>query len=91
MGHSINVLVLGEVNAMMKKIFISVPNQLFILIILIFLCISLVFSITSINRSQDELTNFQLNTLIQAQSQLDVQSDISVSKLRNWLESCAHM
>jgi hypothetical protein len=87
MGHSINVLVLGEVNAMMKKIFISVPNQLFILIILIFLCISLVFSITSINRSQDELTNFQLNTLIQAQSQLDVQSDISVSKLRNWLES----
>ena len=64
MGHSINVLVLGEANAMMKKIFISIPNQLFILIIPILLCISLVFSITLINRSQDELTKFQLNTLI---------------------------
>ena len=91
MGHSINVLVLGEANAMMKKIFISIPNQLFILIIPILLCISLVFSITSINRSQNELTRFQLNTLIQAQLQLDVQSDISVSKLRDWLESFAEM
>ena len=91
MGHSINVLVLGEANAMMKKIFISIPNQLFILIIPILLCISLVFSITSINRSQDELTKFQLNTLIQSQSQLDVQSDISVSKLMDWLESFAEI
>ena len=91
MGHSINVLVLGETDVMIRKIFISVPTQLLILIIPTLFCISLGFSIMSMDRLQDELTQFRQNTLSAAQSELNLHSDISYAKLRDWIESFAEM
>ena len=87
MGHSINVLVLGETDVLIRKIFISVPTKLLILIVVTLLLISIGFSVISLDRLKDEFLKFRQDTLIQRQSQFNLHNEVLRSKLEGWLES----
>jgi len=86
MGHSINVLVLDEASVMISRNFISVPTKLIVLIVLTLFFISAGFSVMSLDRLQDEVQSFRQNSLIQGQSELNVQNGLLRSKLTGWLE-----
>ena len=84
MDNATDVLVL---EAVMKKVFVSVPTKLLALIIITLLFIGVGFSAMSLWRLQEEFKQFQQDTLRQGQLQFSLHNDILRSKLRVWVET----
>ncbi|MCO4800207.1 MAG: EAL domain-containing protein [Colwelliaceae bacterium] len=71
----------------MKKIFVSVPAKLLILVISALLILSAGISIMSITRLNNEFKQFQIEKINQSQSQLELHTNIARDKLSLWIES----
>ena len=84
MGYTAYVLVLN-----MKKIFISVPTKLLLLVVGALLLLSAGFSIMSLTRLNQEFEHYQAENKQQGQAQFKIQSTISRDQIRTWIESFA--
>lgn len=72
---------------MMKKVFVSVPNKLLLLIIGILLLVTSGFSYISLTRLNQEFKQFQQETTRYGQSQFELHHEILQAQIRVWLES----
>lgn len=81
---STDVLVL-----IMKKVFVSVPNKLLLLVVSALLLLSAGISTMSLSRLTEEYKQYQLNTLAQGKAQFELHNRIVRQKLGLWLESFA--
>lgn len=71
----------------MKKIFVSVPAKLLILVISALLILSAGISVMSISRLNNEFKDFQVEKVNQSQNQLELHTEIAREKLSLWIES----
>ncbi|MGB1197811.1 MAG: EAL domain-containing protein [Thalassotalea sp.] len=71
----------------MKKVFISVPTKLLLLVISALMLLSAGISIMSLSRLTQEFQQYQVETLKQGVAQFKIHSDISREKFRLWQES----
>ncbi|MEW6990440.1 putative bifunctional diguanylate cyclase/phosphodiesterase [Colwelliaceae bacterium 6441] len=71
----------------MRKIFVSVPVKLLILVISALLLLSAGISVMSISRLNNEFKHFQVEKVNQSKSQLDLHTAIAREKLSLWIES----
>lgn len=71
----------------MKKLFISVPTKLLILVISALMLLSAGISVMSLSRLNQEFKQYQVETLKQGLAQFKIHSDISREKFRLWQES----
>lgn len=71
----------------MKKMFISVPTKLLILVISALMLLSAGISVMSLSRLNQEFKQYQVETLKQGLAQFKIHSDISREKFRLWQES----
>jgi diguanylate cyclase (GGDEF)-like protein len=74
---------------MMKKLFISVPIKLLLLVVGALFLLSVIFSVVSFNRLNHEFEQYQSDTVNQGQAQFDIQNQVLQQQLRVWLESFA--
>ena len=75
----------------MTKLFISVPNKLLALIIIVLLLVTTGFSIMSLTRLSQEFKSYQIETINNGQRQFELHHGILKSQLRVWLESFADL
>ncbi|MFD1620012.1 bifunctional diguanylate cyclase/phosphodiesterase [Thalassotalea marina] len=73
----------------MKKIFISVPTKLLLLIISALLLMSIGISTMSLNRLKQEFRDFQIEKVTQGQKQLAMHTAAQRERLSLWIESFA--
>ncbi|MDO6445141.1 EAL domain-containing protein [Colwellia sp. 1_MG-2023] len=71
----------------MKKIFVSVPAKLLILVVSALLLLSAGISLLSISRLNNEFKQFQVEKVDQSKSQLALHTGIAREKLSLWVES----
>ncbi|XQW85460.1 EAL domain-containing protein [Thalassotalea piscium] len=71
----------------MKKLFVSVPTKLLILVISALLLLSAGILVMSLSRLNQEFKQYQVETLKQGVAQFKIHSDISREKFRLWQES----
>jgi hypothetical protein len=71
----------------MKKIFISVPIKLLVLVIGALILLSAIFSYQSLSRLNQEFTQYQSDTLRKGHAQFTVQNNVLRQQRRIWLES----
>jgi diguanylate cyclase (GGDEF)-like protein len=71
----------------MKKIFVSVPAKLLILVISALLLLSAGISVLSISRLNNEFKHFQVDKVKQSKNQLELHTGIARDKLSLWIES----
>jgi hypothetical protein len=71
----------------MKKIFISVPVKLLVLVVGALILLSAIFSYQSLSRLNQEFTQYQSDTLRKGHAQFTVQNNVLRQQRRIWLES----
>jgi diguanylate cyclase (GGDEF)-like protein len=71
----------------MRKIFVSVPVKLLVLVIGALLLLTAIFSYLSLSRLNQEFTQYQSDTLRKGQAQFSVQNNVLRQKILTWLES----
>ena len=71
----------------MKKVFVSVPSQLLVLVIGALLILSAGISVVSISRLNKEFKHFQIEKVNQSRNQLELHTEIARDKLTLWIES----
>ena len=75
----------------MNRLFISVPNKLLALIIIILLLVTAGFSFISLTRLNQDFKSFQAETINNGQRQFELHHGILKTQLRVWLESFADL
>ncbi len=73
----------------MKKIFVSVPTKLLLLVVGALLILSAGFSVMSLTRLNQEFEHEQAENKQQGQAQFKIQSTILRDQIRTWIESFA--
>jgi len=73
----------------MRKLFVSVPAKLLILVVSALMILSAGISVMSISRLNNEFKLFQIEKVKQSTSQLDLHTGIAREKLSLWIESFA--
>jgi diguanylate cyclase (GGDEF)-like protein len=73
----------------MKKRFVSVPVKLLVLVVGALLLLSAIFSYLSLSRLNQEITQYQSQTLRKGNAQFTIQNNVLRQKQRQWLESFA--
>jgi diguanylate cyclase (GGDEF)-like protein len=73
----------------MKKRFVSVPVKLLVLVVGALLLLSAIFSYLSLSRLNQEINQYQSETLRKGNAQFTVQNNVLRQKQRRWLESFA--
>lgn len=71
----------------MKKLFVSVPTKLLLLVVSALMMLSIGISVLSISRLNDEFRQFQADKLKQGQDQLTLHSGVAREQLGLWVES----
>ncbi|WP_448565500.1 EAL domain-containing protein [Thalassotalea ganghwensis] len=75
----------------MKKIFVSVPIKLLLLVVSALMLLSAGISVMSLSRLNQEFKQYQTDTLKQGQTQFQINSQHVRDKLRLWQESFADL